>query len=193
MIDIIISEYMTRLRKLHPPKRSAPIRPADGVGIPLLLFPQRAAYLARRFLQVCAGLVSETLADRELTQFQWAVLSGIYEVPGIDQRRLSDALGIVPENISQIVDELEPKGLVERRMSGTDRRTRQLFLTEKGMAFRRRILPDTRAANDRILRPLKPNEREAFLKMLIRVIEGNKKYARPGNGRRKRGSRSKSV
>lgn len=121
------------------------------------------------------------------------MLSGIHEVPEIDQRRLSDALSIVPENISQLVDELEAMGLVERRMNGIDRRTRQLFLTEKGITLRRRIIPDARAANDRILEPLKPNEREAFLKMLIRVIEGNKKYARPGNGRRKRGSRSKNL
>lgn len=184
---------MARHNNSHPPKRLTRAAATGHASIPLLLFPQRPAYLARRFQQVCAGLVNETLANKGLTQFQWGVLSGIHEVPEIDQRRLSDALSIVPENISQLVDELEAMGLVERRMNGIDRRTRQLFLTEKGITLRRRIIPDTRAANDRILEPLKPNEREVFLKMLIRVIEGNKKYARPGNGRRKRGSRSKSL
>jgi DNA-binding MarR family transcriptional regulator len=184
---------MTRHSMSHPSKRSTQVTAAGHAGIPFLLFPQRPAYLARRFQQVCAGLINETLANRGLTQFQWGVLAGIHEVPGIDQRRLSDALSIVPENISQLMDELEAMGLVERRMNGTDRRTRQLFLTEKGIALRRRILPDTRAANERILEPLKLKERESFIKMLIRVIEGNKKYAKPGNGRRKRGSRLKSV
>jgi len=173
-------------RSSHPSKPSTQAAPAAR---DILLFPRRAAYLARRFQQVCAGLVNETLATKGLTQFQWGVLSGIQEMPGTDQRRLADALSIVPENISQIVDELELKGLVERRASKTDRRTRQLFLTKKGAELRRRIIPETRAANDRILQPLKPDDRELFLEMLRRVIEGNKKYARPGNGRRKRGSR----
>jgi DNA-binding MarR family transcriptional regulator len=170
-------------------RRSKPSKPATPPARDILLFPRRAAYLARRFQQVCAGLVNETLATKGLTQFQWGVLSGIQEMPGVDQRRLADALSIVPENISQIVDELEEKGLVERRTSQTDRRSRQLFLTKKGAALRRRIIPETRAANDRILEPLKPEERELFLGMLCHLIEGNEKYARPGNGRRKRGSR----
>jgi len=182
---------MPRRRRSHPPKPPAQAKAAaDHAGVPFLLFPQRPAYLARRFQQVCAGLISESLADEGLTQFQLAVLSGINGVPGIDQRRLSDALGIVPENISQIVDELEQRGLVERRVNGADRRARQLFLTQRGKAARRRVLPGNESANARILEPLRPNERELFLDMLRRLIEGNEKYARPGLGRRKRGSRS---
>ena len=67
---------------------------------------------------------------------------------------------------------------------------RQLFLTQRGKAARRRVLPGNESANARILEPLRPNERELFLDMLRRLIEGNEKYARPGLGRRKRGSRS---
>jgi DNA-binding MarR family transcriptional regulator len=179
------------LDRSHFPKHPAGAEPpADSTHVPFLMFPQRPAYLARRFQQVCAGLISESLAKEGLTQFQLAVLSGINRVPGIDQRRLSDALGIVPENISQIVDELEQTALVERRMNGADRRSRQLFLTQKGKALRRRLLPGNESANAHILKPLKPQERELFLDMLRRVIEGNEQYARPGLGRRKRGSRS---
>src|SRR6188474_3390887 len=43
-------------------------------------------------------------------------------------------------------------------------------------------------ANDRILTSLTADEKELFLDMLVRVVEGNRIHARPGGGRRKRGS-----
>jgi hypothetical protein len=44
-------------------------------------------------------------------------------------------------------------------------------------------------ANERILAPLSPRERELLLDFLVRVIQANAIYARPGAGRRRRGSR----
>jgi hypothetical protein len=41
------------------------------------------------------------------------------------------------------------------------------------------------AAQERLLAPLAKAERAALLDMLVRVIEANDSYARPGNGRRK--------
>ena len=65
---------------------------------------------------------------------------------------------------------------------------RILYLTPQGKALWRRLSVKARTANDRVLAPLKAAEREVFLDMLIRVIEGNRAHARPGAGRRKRGS-----
>jgi DNA-binding MarR family transcriptional regulator len=157
-------------------------------GPPLVInrFP---AYLARRFHQVCAAMVTESLADEGITQLQLAVIACLDTVPGIDQRRLAEAVGIVPVNAGQIVDELEVRGLVERRTNGADRRARELRLTAKGLKLRRQLRPHNLATNRRILAPLKPHEQELLLDLLIRVIEGNAIYARPGAGRRKRGSR----
>jgi hypothetical protein len=73
-------------------------------------------------------------------------------------------------------------GLIERRINGADRRARELYLAPKGKKLWWRINPKTRAANE-----LAPIEREVFLNLLIRVIEGNWAHARPGAGRRKRG------
>jgi hypothetical protein len=40
---------------------------------------------------------------------------------------------------------------------------------------------------------LAPREREQLLDLLVRVIEANAAYARPGAGRRKRGSRKPKL
>jgi len=163
-----------------------------GAAAPVILF-RRTAYLARRLQQICVAIITESLANEGLTQLQWAVISCLDAMPSIDQRRLADALGIVPVNAGQIVDQLEEMGLVHRRMNGADRRVRELHLTTRGLQLRRRLLPANLAANDRILAPLRPKDRKLLLELLVRVIEGNAAYARPGAGRRKRGSRHSNT
>jgi DNA-binding MarR family transcriptional regulator len=148
------------------------------------------APLARRFQQVCATMVGEAIAGEGIVQLEYGSLIALEIEPGIDQRRLADAMGIDPSNASLIADRLEAKGLIERRINGADRRARQLFLTRKGQALWRRLRVKSRVANMAVLSPLALHERELFLDMLIRVIQGNWRHARPGGGRRKRMSTS---
>jgi len=161
------------------------IRYIDPDGIPVRRI---AAPLARRFQQICATVVAEALSGAGVVQLEWAVLMFIDDVPGIDQSRLSQAMGIDRNSISLILERLETKGLVERRINGADKRAREIYLTSKARHLQRRFQPKTRAANDRILAPLKSSERKLFIDMLVRVVEGNRVHARPGAGRHRRGS-----
>jgi DNA-binding MarR family transcriptional regulator len=146
--------------------------------------------LARRFYQICVAMVSDSLADADLTPLQYGVLAYLNKddgEPGIDQIGLAARLGVDRNNASVIVGELEERGLVERRVIDGDRRGRHVHLTAQGEKLYLRLLPNNAAANDRILAPLKPHERELLRDFLVRVIQGNAAYARPGAGRRKRG------
>jgi DNA-binding MarR family transcriptional regulator len=162
-----------------------PVVPSASGAPPL---PRRAAPLARRFQQICAAMIADALADEEVVQLEYGSLIALDIEPGIDQRRLAEAMGIDPSHASLIVDRLYSWNLIERRVNGADRRAHQLYLTPKGKNLWRRLQPKGIAANARILAPLKPVERENFLEMLIRLIEGNRGQARPGAGRRRRGS-----
>jgi DNA-binding MarR family transcriptional regulator len=157
----------------------------DPDGIPVRRTP---APLARRFQQICVTMVAAALSGAGIVQLEWAMIIFIDEVPGIDQRRLSQAMGIDRNSVSSILERLEAKGLVERRINGSDKRARELYLTAKARDLQRRFRPKIRAANDRILNPLKPGERKLFIDMLTRLVEGNRLHARPGAGRHSRGS-----
>jgi DNA-binding MarR family transcriptional regulator len=133
-------------------------------------------------------MIAEALSGEEVVQLEYGSLVCLEIEPGIDQRRLAEAMGIDPSNTSLLVDRLHSKGLIERRIKGADRRARELYLTPKGKKLWRRLRPKTSAANERVLAPLAPAERELLLNLLIRVIEENRAHARPGAGRRKRGS-----
>ena len=157
----------------------------DPDGIPMRPVP---APLARRFQQICVTMVAAALSGSGIVQLEWAMIVFIDDVPGIDQRRLSQAMGIDRNSVSSILERLEAKGLVERRINGTDKRARELYLTAKARDLQRRFLPKIRAANDRILAPLESGERKLFVEMLTRLVEENRMHARPGAGRHSRGS-----
>jgi len=109
--------------------------------------------------------------------------------PGIDQAGLAARLSIDRNNVGLILTELEERGLVERRVDPADQRARRLYLTAKGEKLYQQLQPWNTAANERILAPLSPRQRELLLDLLVRVVKANAIYARPGAGRRKRGSR----
>ena len=143
------------------------------------------AHLARRFNQICLGVTAEILDGEGLTPLLFGVLVAVLEEPGRGQKQVADRMGVDAVNFGQMIDELEGKGLVERKIDPNDRRARELYVTERGAALRRRLSPGLLAAQERLLAPLSPDERIALLDMLVRVVEANDCYARPGNGRRK--------
>lgn len=164
-----------------------------GPNVPPVRRSQTA--LARRFYQMCMGIQAEALATTDLTALQFAVIAILNRQngePGIDQNSLAARLGVERSHASLLVEELVTQRLIEQRVNGADRRARVLSLTPKGEKLYERVRPSIRAANERVLGPLSPHERELFKDMLIRMIGANGAYARPGAGRRKRSSRQSS-
>jgi DNA-binding MarR family transcriptional regulator len=142
------------------------------------------SFLSYRLRQVCLGIMDEVLAPEDLRPVEYATLTMLDAEPGLDQRQLAGRLAIDKMSMSLLGDRLESRGLVERRMDPADRRARALHLTADGLGLRRRLQPAALAAQDRILAPLRPQERPVFVHLMTRVIEGHRGYARPGNGRR---------
>ncbi len=163
---------------------SGKIKLGEG-GIPI---PEYPAPLARRLQQICAALFAEALAGSDIVQLEFALLRIIAEMPGIEQWLLAEAIGIDRKNAGLVIDRLERKELIERRINGADRRARELFLTPKGHRKFALLLPKIRIAHGRIMSPLSASDQKRFMRLFTRLVEGNGVYARPGAGRRKRGS-----
>jgi DNA-binding MarR family transcriptional regulator len=147
---------------------------------------QRPAHLARRFNQLCQALIAEALEEHGLTNIEYPALATLAEEPGIDQRRLAEAIGIDRNSVGQLVATLERRGLILRTVDAQDRRARVLHLSTEGRAARDRTRPRMLEANARILEPLAAWEREALLALLLRVVHHHESRARPGAGRRRR-------
>jgi DNA-binding MarR family transcriptional regulator len=87
--------------------------------------------------------------------------------------------------VSLLVDRLEKRGILERRINGADRRARLLRLTQRGEKLYARLRSPIDDMQMNILAPLTSKERELFLDFMVRVVEANRALARPGAGRRK--------
>jgi len=157
-----------------PPVPESRILPSHRV-------PSFLSYLLR---QVCLGIMAEVLAPADLRPAEYAALTTLDSEPGIDQRRRAARVAIDKMSASQLIERLQERGLVTRHVDPADRRARLLQLTPKGLALRRRLQPAALAAQDRILAPLRPEERPVLIDLIARVVEGHRVYARPGNGRR---------
>jgi DNA-binding MarR family transcriptional regulator len=145
--------------------------------------------LARRFFQICTTATAESVADADLAPLEFAVMAYVSrdaDEPDLDQSRLAGRLGIDRNNVGLLLERLETKGLLERRVNGRDRRARMMRLTARGERLWQRLAPIAAAGQRRILAVLAPADRERLLDLLVQVIEGNRAMARPGTGRRKR-------
>lgn len=176
---------MTIAREIISTDRSSRVE-AEAAVPPYRRVP---AYLIRRLHMISTAVVAEEFEGEDMPVSQWAVLTIIDANPEIDQSRLAGVVSIDKTNTGRLVDALEAKGLVERRVNETDRRVWMLRCTPLGQKLRKRLRPRALATQQRLLSCLDPSEREQFIDLMSRVVTANEKYARPGAGRRKPKSR----
>jgi DNA-binding MarR family transcriptional regulator len=77
----------------------------------------------------------------ELTPEQWGVLVRLWERDGRTQSELSESTFRDKPTMSRMVDALESVGLVERRSTHGDARTKLVFLTEAARALKPKLVP----------------------------------------------------
>jgi DNA-binding MarR family transcriptional regulator len=106
-------------------KESGGSRPETGRPFgPAFLLAQIGSHAAARF--------AERLTKLRLTPAHSGILHILSATPGLTQQALASLLGMVPSRLVALVDELESRGLMQRRQSENDRRRHALVLTEKG-------------------------------------------------------------
>ncbi|WP_322866624.1 MarR family winged helix-turn-helix transcriptional regulator [Aquicoccus sp. G2-2] len=133
----------------------------------------RPGYLVRRLHQIHVGLFAEEFADCKLTPVQYAMLSILSARTGIDQLSLSKAVGVDRTSGADVIKRLVREKLVMRTTSPDDRRMKLVSITPAGADLACQMRPAMDAAQDRLMSPLSPDEREAFMDTLHRMIEAN--------------------
>jgi DNA-binding MarR family transcriptional regulator len=93
---------------------------------------------------------------------------------GLSQRELADVLGLDPSQVVLLVDELTAAGLVERRVSSSDRRTKLVTATEAGRTAREAAARDVDGALAAQLGDLSVAERSQLRGLLTRLVLGGR-------------------
>lgn len=93
-----------------------------------------AAFLLAQVGAHAASKFGGRLKKLHLSRPHSGILWNLSFSPSITQRQLATRLRILPSRLVALLDELESRGLVERRRNPDDRRRHSLHLTEKGRA-----------------------------------------------------------
>jgi DNA-binding MarR family transcriptional regulator len=126
------------------------------------LLSQAGAHSSRRW--------HERLAPIGLDPRAALLLRHVGADEGRTQASLSAALDVPPSRIVGIVDELERRGLLERRANPSDRRARALWLTAGGRKALDELMVVSRAHEADICAGLSERERQVLIELLSIVV-----------------------
>ncbi len=137
-------------------------------------------HLIRRLNQISTGLFQDRMAalGHDLTPVQFAALATLRDRPDVDQATLAGLIAHDRATIGGVLDRLEGKGLVARRVDPADRRARLVRLTGAGAELLATVLPHVTALQDGILAGLDPAERAQFVALAARVAEAGNDLSR---------------
>jgi DNA-binding MarR family transcriptional regulator len=110
------------------------------------------------------------LDETGLTPIQWAALMSTSQRPGLDQSTLSREIYIDTSTIAGVVDRLEARGLMQRRLSPDDRRLRLLYLTDEGEALLKQASAAVHDIQKWLVLPLTVEERAVFTQLMLKVL-----------------------
>ena len=137
-----------------------------------------AAFLLAQLGAHAAGVFAERIAGLELSPAEAGLLRMLAVAPGRSQRELAEDLGMPPSRFVPFADQLEERGVIERRKNPADRRVYALHLTDRGGELLARLRDVALDHDGQLLAALSPDEREELRRMLGRVAR--QQGLRPG-------------
>jgi DNA-binding MarR family transcriptional regulator len=129
-----------------------------------------AAYLLSQVGAHSSRRWHERLAPTGLDPRSALVLRHVAAEQGRTQASLSSSLALPPSRIVGMVDELEQRGLLERRANPRDRRAHALWLTNRGRKVLDQIMTLSREHEADICAGLPDSGRRQLIELLAAIV-----------------------
>jgi MarR family transcriptional regulator, lower aerobic nicotinate degradation pathway regulator len=129
------------------------------------------SFLLKRLGFAAKEQAMEAYERAGLHPYHYAVLIALDESSRETQAAIADALGYDRGQLVGLLDELEERGLVERRRDPKDRRRHIVRMTAEGKRTLRRLRGLARQLEDDFLAPLNDEERAELHALLLRLAE----------------------
>src|SRR6056297_1925754 len=146
---------------VHPPTGAAETD-ADRHW-PETQLQDRPGFLIRRLHQIHMALFMQECAAEGVTPVQYSVLTALHQLGPCEQVVVSRAVGLDRTSTADVVQRLERRKLLRRRVSSSDKRMKIASLTDIGIALLKRIDGAAAHAHSRTLEPLAPDEAQTLM------------------------------
>jgi len=140
----------------------------DSLGFWLYRAHSQASNLLRRTFQA---------HGYDVTPEQWGVLASLRIAEGINQSQLGENTFKDRHNITRILDLLEKRGLVERRIDEGDRRAYRVFLTEAGRKEQERLQGLVNSHQQVLAEGLEPGELASLRRIFEQIVRNIERKA----------------
>ena len=101
----------------------------------------RLAHLIKDVTRAQMRALQSRLAPHSISFGHWTFLRILWEHDGLTQRELSDQAGVMEPTTFTAVKAMEALGLIERRQLPGNRKNMHVYLTAKGKALKRKLVP----------------------------------------------------
>jgi DNA-binding MarR family transcriptional regulator len=144
------------------------VRTLDSAS-PAEALANSAAFLVSKLGVESTGRYKRRLEPLGLEPLHSVLLRYIASGDGLSQQALADVLGLARSRMVVLIDDLELRGLVERRPSPSDRRAYALHLTSQGRKLLGRVIDVASDHEEEFCAPLDPGERAHLVTLLQRL------------------------
>lgn len=142
----------------------------DEITSDAVLPPSRSVgYLVRQTHRAFTRSLQARIAPEGVSIGMWYFLRVLWLEDGISQRELSQRVGMMEPTTASALNNMERKGLVRRVRNRADRRIVNVFLTERGRALEKRLLPLAVEVNRVALRTLSSQELQSLHALLTKL------------------------
>lgn len=172
MDDGGMTQKKTARRSAGPGGKPAPGRDSGGVvqtgnEVDLGPLPGFIGYPLRRAQLTVFEDFMRCVGKLGLRPGQFSALAVIGTTPGLKQAQVANALGIKGTNFTTMINELEARGLVERR--ARDKRSHALHLTPDGRKLVDQAIEVQRRQEKKFDKALGPGGREQLVALLHKL------------------------
>ena len=111
----------------------------------------------------------EQLKDTGLTLGQPKVLDYLKDHDGASQKEIAAGCLIEAGSLTSILNRMEEKGLIERKMLNGNRRTFHIFMTESGKKNQKLVEETFEKIEETALNNVSEEEQKVFMEILLRI------------------------
>ena len=149
--------------------------PQPAPSFPAAQLPEElvasATFLLKRLGFAAKELTMAAYEKTGLHPYHYAILLVLGEGSPETQGSIADTLGYDRGQLVGLLDELEERGLVERRRDPNDRRRHVVRLTPDGKRALQKLRTLSRQIEDEFLAPLNETDRRKLHTLLLRLAE----------------------
>jgi DNA-binding MarR family transcriptional regulator len=133
--------------------------------------PSTLAFLLSQVGIHASKRFAERIATVGLQPPLFRVLNLVDAAEGKSQQAIAAEIEIPPSRMVALVDELEQRGLVERRPDPEDRRVRALFLTAAGRHSLERGRKIAKQHEEELTKGMEPADRKRLVDLLQKIVD----------------------